>query len=364
MRLEHIKIENFRNLSDISLELDPGTCAIIGRNAQGKTNLLESVYVLALGKSFRVPKYREMISYEKQRSVITAQILGEGLPFELKVVLDSKEGKAIYKNGVRLQKLSDFLGLFRVVLFCPEHLSLVKDGPSKRRSFLDGAICQIRPYFASMLNEFNKIEAQRAALLKMAAKKNYPKELFSVWNERLCQISVKIACIRADYIKLLCEKAPLEFQAISKGKDSLQIKYISDVFCEKMTKEEMKQRYMNVLNESFLSDLKYGYTTKGVHRDDIELLVNEKSAKSFASQGQQRSIVLSLKLSEGEISKEMTGKDPVYLLDDVLSELDEERREYITSGLMGKQVILSGTDEKDFSFASGKVKISQGKIIT
>lgn len=364
MRLGQIEIENFRNLASVSLNLDHGTCAIIGKNAQGKTNLLEAMYVLALGKSFRVPKYREMISYEKQRSVITAQILGEGLPFELKMVLDAKEGKAIYKNGIKLQKLSDFLGLFRVVLFCPEHLSLVKDGPGKRRSFLDGAICQIRPYFASMLNEFNKIEAQRAALLKQAAKKDVPEELFSVWNERLAAISVKIACIRADYIALLKEKAPVQFSNIASGKESLQLRYVSDVYVEGMTREEMEKKYLLVLKESFLSDKKYGYTVKGVHRDDMEILVNEKSAKSFASQGQQRSVVLSLKLSEGEISKEMTGKDPVYLLDDVLSELDEERRSYITKGLVGKQVILTGTDEEDFSFASQKIKIEKGELIS
>lgn len=362
MRLGQIEIENFRNLEKVSLSFDPGTCAIIGKNAQGKTNLLEAIFVLALGKSFRVPRYREMISYDKEKSVICAQIFGEGLPYELKVVLDAKEGKAIYKNGVRLQKLSDFLGLFRVVLFCPEHLSLVKDGPSKRRSFLDGAICQIRPYFASMLNEFNKIEAQRAALLKQAAKKEMPEELFAVWNERLCQISVKIACIRADYIKLLKEKAPEQFLNISHGRETLSFKYISDVYREGLTREEMEQAYLNGLKDSFLSDKKYGYTTKGIHRDDLELLVNEKSAKSFASQGQQRSVVLALKLSEGEISKEMTGKDPIYLLDDVLSELDEERREYITRGLLGKQVILTGTDEEDFSFAAQKIKIEKGEV--
>ncbi len=362
MRLEQIEIENFRNLNSVSLHFDPGTCAVIGKNAQGKTNLLEAIYVLALGKSFRVSKFREMISYDKERSIVCAQILGEGLPFELKIVLDGKEGKAIYKNGVKIQKLSDFLGLFRVVLFCPEHLSLIKDGPSKRRSFLDGAICQIRPYFASMLNEFNKIEAQRAALLKQAAKKDLPQELFAVWNERLAAISVKIACIRADYIRLLKEKAPRQFQAISRGKESLSLSYVSDVYKEGLTREEMEENYLRVLKDSFLSDKKYGYTTKGVHRDDMEILVNGKNAKSFASQGQQRSVVLSFKLSEGEISKEMTGKDPIYLLDDVLSELDEERREYITKGLIGKQVILSGTDEEDFSFAAQKIKMEKGEI--
>ncbi len=362
MRLDHIELLHFRNIEKAEAEFSPKTNALVGKNGQGKTNLVEAVYLLACGKSFRTPKYRDMIRYGEERGQITLQASGEGLPFQLKMVLDAKEGKAIFKNGVKLQKLSDFLGLFRVVLFCPEHLSLIKDGPGKRRSFIDGAICQLRPYYASFLNECNKIEAQRAALLKTAQKKSVPEEMFSVWNERLASVSVKIACIRADYIRLLKEKAPRHYDAISGGKECLSMKYESDVYREGMTREEMEKAYLLLLQNSLSGDIRYGFTQKGIHRDDLEILLDHRAARSFASQGQQRSVVLALKLAEGEISEEMTGNSPVYLLDDVLSELDEERRNYITSGLVGKQVILTGTDKENFLFVDGLFQVSQGKI--
>lgn len=360
MQLDHIEVSSFRNIEKASVSFAPGSCALVGKNAQGKTNLMEAIYLLACGKSFRVRSYREMISYDKKTCSVAVQVSGEGLPFELKMVLDAKEGKAIYKNGVKLSRLSDFLGLFRVVLFCPEHLSLVKDGPGKRRSFIDGAICQIRPYYASLLNEFNKIEAQRSALLKQSAKKNIPPELFSVWDERLTKISVKIACIRADYIRSLSRLAPVHFEKISKGTEKMKLKYMSDVYSEDLSPEEMEKKYLLQLKDSFQSDKKYGFTSKGIHRDDLEIEIAGKSARNFASQGQQRSVVLALKFAEGEISKEMTGQDPVYLLDDVLSELDEDRREYITTGLYGKQVIISGTEEKDLSFVDQKISVVKG----
>ncbi len=360
MRLDHIEVSSFRNIEKASVSFLPGSNALVGKNAQGKTNLMEAIYLLACGKSFRVRYYREMISYDKKSCTVAVQVSGEGLPFELKMVLDAKEGKAIYKNGVKISRLSDFLGLFRVVLFCPEHLSLVKDGPGKRRSFIDGAICQIRPYYASLLNEFNKIEAQRSALLKQSAKKSIPKELFTVWNERLAGISVKIACIRADYIRSLSRLAPVHFDKIAKGTEEMKLKYISDVYQEGLSPEEMNKKYLLQLEDSFLSDQKYGFTSKGIHRDDLDIEIGNKSARNFASQGQQRSAVLALKFAEGEISREMTGQDPVYLLDDVLSELDEERREYITTGLVGKQVIISGTEEKDLSFVDKKICVSKG----
>lgn len=360
MKIDHIEVNNFRNIKFASVDFEKGSNVLLGNNAQGKTNLAEAIFFLALGKSFRVSRFREMISHEEKKAKITAQISGEGLPFELKIELDREFGKAIYKNGVKLSKLSDFLGLFRVVLFCPEHLGLIKDGPSKRRSFIDSAICQLRPYYASLLNEFNKVEAGRAALLKQSVKKSVPKELFSVWDERLAEVSVKIACIRADYIRLLSEKAPIHFEKF--GSEKLSVLYQSDVYSEKKSREEMKADYIQSLSDSFFSDQKYGYTAKGIHRDDLELLIDSYSAKAFASQGQQRSAVLALKLSEGEISKEMTGQDPVYLLDDVLSELDENRRNYITGGLFGKQVILTGTDENEFSFVDRKIRVEKGEF--
>ncbi len=362
MKLDHIEVVNFRNIPSASLSLTDGSCVLVGKNAQGKTNLMEAIYLMACGKSFRVKGYRDLILHEKKNAGVTISVSGEGLPFQLKMNLDAAEGKSIYKNGVKLEKLSEFLGLFRVVLFCPEHLSLIKDGPGKRRSFIDGAICQLRPYYASLLNEFNRLEAQRAALLKQRSKKPFDNSLFDVWNERLCAISVKIACIRADYIENLIRYAPSHFEKISGGADQMELKYVSDVYRKGLSREEMERQYLAMLQNNLESDIRYGYTAKGIHRDDLEIRINGFTAKGIASQGQQRSAVLAMKLAEGEISKEMTGKDPVYLLDDVLSELDETRRDYITKGLVGKQVILSGTDEENFTFVDQKVRVSGGKF--
>ncbi len=360
MKCNSIELRNFRNIKSALVEFHPGTNVLLGANAQGKTNLIESIYLLACGKSFRTPRYRDLICHEQSQARVVGNISGEQLPFELSFVLDEKEGKKIFKNEIPIHKLSDFLGLFRVVLFCPEHLSLVKEGPGKRRSFIDAAICQLRPYYASLLNECNKTEAQRAALLKQSTKKEISKSLFSVWDERLAAVSVKIACIRADYVKQLQIHAPVHFERISSGKEALSLSYQSDVFVPDLTREEMETRYRNLLAASFETDQKYGFTGKGVHRDDLLLSINSHPAKGFASQGQQRSAVLSLKLAEGEISKWMTGKDPVYLLDDVLSELDETRRNYVTSGLSGKQVILTGTDLAEQNFADRVLTVNEG----
>jgi len=362
MQLDHVSLQNFRNVFSSQVEFSPKSNALVGQNAQGKTNLVEAIYLMACGKSFRVPRYREMIAHGKEEAVVTVEVSGEGLPFELKMVLNRKEGKAIFKNGIRLQKLSEFLGLFQVVLFCPEHLGLIKDGPGKRRSFIDSAICQLRPYYASLLNECNQLDAQRSALLKQSQKKSLPRELFSVWEERLSEVSVKIACLRADYIRELSLAAPVHFSRISGEKEQLSLSYVSDVYREDRTREEMKAAYLKSLADHFETDQKHGFTQRGIHRDDLEILVDSYPARSFASQGQQRSAVLSLKLAEGEISRKMTGQAPVYLLDDVLSELDEGRRRYITEGLEGKQVILTGTDRESFSFVQRLYSVKNGNF--
>ena len=362
MRLEKIVVQNFRNISSAEISFSEKSNVLFGENAQGKTNLLEAVYSLACGKSFRNSRYREMIRHGEKQAMIKALVHDGGHLFHLNLKLDEKSGKEIFKNDIKITKLSDFLGLFRVVLFCPEHLSLVKEGPGKRRSFIDGAICQLRPYYASLLNEFNKTEAQRAALLKQAQKKPVSHDLVRIWDERLAAVSVRIALLRHDYICRLQEYAPVHFDSISGGKDLLSLNYQSEVFHPLLSEEEMIKKYLSLLEHSFAGDQKYGFTQKGIHHDDLEISVNSYLAKSFASQGQQRSVVLSLKLAEGEISRTLSGQEPVYLMDDVLSELDEFRREYITAGLSDKQVILTGTDEKDFHFVEKKIRVKKGEF--
>ena len=364
MELNSIRLVGFRNVADQTVDLSPGVNALIGENAQGKTNLLEAIYLLACGKSFRVPRPQEMIRHGEDRAEVRAVISGDSLPFSLAYRLTRKKGREILKNGVKLEKLSEFLGLFRVVLFCPEHLFLVKSGPGQRRSFLDAAICQIRPYYASVLAECNKIEQHRAALLKQMAERPFAagEEYLGVWDEKLARASVKVAFLRNEYVSLLKAHAPAHFSAISGGAEKLSLHYQSDVFEKGASPEEMERSYLKKLKESRDADQKYGFTQKGVQRDDLFFLVNGYAARTFASQGQQRSLVLALKLAEGEISREQTGAAPLYLLDDVLSELDEGRRAYITRGLSGKQVILTGTEERDLAFAPHRIYVSKGEF--
>lgn len=364
MKLDSVRLQSFRNIEDQTLDFHAGINALIGENAQGKTNLLEAIYLLACGKSFRVPRSQEMIRHGKEIAEIRAVISGEGLPFSLAFRLHRKKGREIYKNGVKLEKLSEFLGLFRVVLFCPEHLLLIKSGPQLRRSFLDGAICQIRPYYASLLSECNKIEAHRAALLKQMAERSFPsaEEYLLVWDEKLARVSAKIAFLRNEYVTLLKNFAPQHYSAISGGREKLSLHYESDVFLKGASPEEMEAAYRAKLLETRAADFKYGFTQKGIQRDDVFFLIDSYPARGFASQGQQRSCVVALKLAEGEISREQTGAEPLYLLDDVLSELDEGRRRYITTGLFGKQVILTGTEEKDLAFTQNRIFVAKGEF--
>lgn len=361
MILTSISLSDFRNVEKETIDFSEGITALIGENAQGKTNLLEAVYLLSCGKSFRNRRWREMIAFDKEKSVVSADIRGKGLPFELKIELDRREGKKISHNSHRLEKLSEFLGLFRVVLFCPEHLQLVKGAPKLRRSFLDSAICQLRPYYASLLNEFLKTEEQRAALLKEANQKKVSADWMEIWEERLARVSGQIAFLRSEYIRELKSEAAEQYEKISSGREKLSLHYKSDVFEEKMTSAEMAERYREILIRNRESDIRYGFTQKGVHKDDLEIRIDARQATSFSSQGQQRSAVLALKLSEGEISRRQTGESPLYLFDDVLSELDEKRREFITSGVLSGQVIITGTDRDNFEFTPNKIFVRKGK---
>ncbi len=360
MELEQISVHRFRNIREASLTFAPGTNVLVGPNGQGKTNLLEAIYLFACGKSFRPVKNPDLVCHGQEMSDNRIIARAGGDPFELRMRLRRRGGREVLKNGVKLEKLSQFLGSFRVVLFCPEHLSLVKDGPGRRRSFMDSAICQLKPFYASLLNEFLKTEAQRSAVLKAARSRPVDRALLSVWDERLAAVSVKIAVFRAEYARELTRLAPGEYEKISGGKEALSLKYQSAVYRPEESQEEMAQAYRAVLEENLASDIKSGYTVKGIHHDDLLLSLSGYPARLFASQGQQRSAVLALKLAEGVVSRESGGQEPVYLLDDVLSELDEERRRIITEEMKDRQVILTGTDEKDFAFVDQLFRVRDG----
>jgi len=362
MKIDSITLENFRNVEKASIEFTDGVNLLYGKNAQGKTNALEAIYYLAGLKSFRCPKYREMISYDAPEAKIEGVISQNGRQVVLSALLPKNGKRNVLKNGVKLQKLSEYMGIFRAVLFCPEHLELIKGGPAERRSFIDGAICQLKPAYASLLNEFNRIYGQRQALFRSMKDKSISEELLEIWDESYASLSIKISKTRKTYVENISGLASEFYRGITKDHEELSLSYKCDVdpFSEKAKEEILK-----LLKQNRELEKRNLFCPKGAHKDDLICKINSKNSRFYASQGQQRSCVLSLKLAEGEYSKKLSGQSPVFLLDDVLSELDSERREYILSNVQSGQVIITSCDPDGFESVENirKILVKKGSYI-
>lgn len=336
-----IVYRDFRNIENASLEFCPGTNIFVGSNAQGKTSAIEGIYLFARGKSFRSQHDTDMIRFNCDFATADMEFNDGRREHKMRIAY-SRDGRRLCKhNGIDIKKLSEFIGHFRAVIFCPAHLSLVKDGPSVRRSFIDTAISQIQPSYVAGLQKYNSLLSQRNALIKNAY---FQRDVFDstveYWSEQLAAESERISEKRARYIKLLSEYTNGFIEEMTCGKEKLSL-----IYRHRKTKEE----YFRELMSNHERELKYGSTLYGVHKDDIDIYLCDREARSFASQGQQRSIALAMKLSEGEISKKECGSYPVFLLDDVLSELDEKRRQYVLSGLLDRQTFITSCSIDDFS---------------
>ncbi|MBQ9543989.1 MAG: DNA replication/repair protein RecF [Clostridia bacterium] len=358
MKINSLKLNNFRNAADSEIVFSPGVNLLYGLNAQGKTNAIEAIYYLAGLKSFRCPKYREMIAHDSVAAKIEAQIEYESRLVTLSAELPKIGRRTLKKNSVKPEKLSEFLGVFRAVLFCPEHLRLVKDGPGERRAFADAAVCQLKSHFVSVYNEFNRVFAQRSALFRRFGKNADPEQL-KIWDGAYAVLSVRISRMRKEYLQLLSKRAAQYYELISSGGEKLDFEFISDV---DPTGENASEELKKLLEEHRETEIKNLSPPRGAHRDDIKITLDRKSARFYASQGQQRSIVLAMKLAEGDISRELTGETPVFLLDDVLSELDENRRGFILSNVGSGQVIITSCDTSLFDGTDGvkKIRVSGG----
>ena len=362
MLIKNIALENFRNIESCNLEFHDGVNILYGNNAQGKTNLVEAIYYLACAKSFRGAKDRELVRFENGFSRITSTVHSSQRDTDLEIRLSSKP-KEIYLNRIKIQKMREFMGNFRAVLFTPENLSLIKGSPSERRSFIDSAICQLKPWFISLLFEYNKILEQRAALLKSYKLQciEYDDSI-DFWNFKLAEDAAKIIIQRRKYISRLKEHSEKFYSEFCDGREKLSIKYQS-VPEELQSEEEIRSHITKKLEESLQSDIKNGTTSFGPHRDDIVVEIDSKLSKLYSSQGQQRSAILSLKLSEGEISYEETEEYPVFLFDDILSELDEERQSYILKKIHSKQIFITGCIDHLFENVENakKIYVSSGQ---
>ena len=343
MKINSVTLNDFRNISEISLFPNDEVNVIYGQNAQGKTNILEAIWLFTGCKSFRGSKDNEFIKFNSEFSKISLDFTDKVRNKKAEIIISDK--KKVFLNGVEKKGTTDLIGEFYSVIFSPTHLSLIKDGPDVRRKFLDTAICQLKPKYAKTLSAYKKIVLQRNSLLKDIQFHSELYDVLDVLDEQLSKFSSIIIKDRIKYLDLLSQKSEEIYSGISENKEQLSLKYIcgNDSF----NKTDVKDIYdfmTEKIKESRKEDFINKTTSVGPHRDDLEILINNVSARSFGSQGQQRSCALALKLGESEIIKKVTGETPVALLDDVMSELDEKRQDYVLNHINDRQVFLTCCD--------------------
>lgn len=348
MRIQKLNIKNYRNLSENFFDFDDKVNYIYGRNAQGKTNLLEAIWMFTGARSFRKTKDVDLVKFGENSANLEGNFIFEKR--DQKISLNFAEGKRkIFLNGIAKKYPTEMIGKFRTVLFTPLHLSLIKDGPDNRRKFLDAAICQLEPTFTKLMIGYNQSLRQRNALLRLMIKKQSLNEpSLEIWDSKLASFGAKIIKMRVNYLSKLKAEAENAYFEISKGKEILGLEYISTV-CKKeiwfADEKTLQETFLIRLKDSKNSDLKQGFTTVGPHKDDLEILLENKSIKHFGSQGQQRSAVLALKIAEASVLEESICEPPVILLDDVMSELDEYRQKYVINRLGNGQTFITGCDK-------------------
>ncbi len=339
---------------------------IYGNNAQGKTNLLESIYLCSGNKSFRGAREKEMTMFSSDRFEI--RLCFADRQREQEIVYQGGEKRRITLNHVPLSSPSALFGVFSAVVFHPEDLSLVKEGPKLRREFLDTAISKIKPIYQSYLSQYQDILEQRNALLKTIRETGKGKDLLSLWDEPLAKAGTAISLLRKDYLHKLNGEAKGIYSGFTEQKESFSLSYLSSAFSftdeDTVYSDALISRYQKALSDSLEEDIRLKYTTVGIHRDDFDLLIDGLPAKTYGSQGQQRSAAVTLKLSEAKLLCKITGEDPVILLDDVMSELDQTRQDYILNQIQNFQVLITCCDEKDFrSLQYGKkIRVEGGKF--
>ncbi len=356
MKVIALKFENYRNLKDNIITPCDGVNIIYGDNAQGKTNLLEALWFFCGGHSFRGSKDSEIINWNENFARIEMRFLGQEREQTAKILFRGGK-KSVEINGVQKNSAAALIERFCAVVFSPEHLSLIKRGPGERRKFIDSAICREKLKNAVVLSKYNRILNQRNSLLKDIYRRPSLADTLPVWDEPLLKSGAVLVKNRIDYVKMLSDRAVEYHNGISKGKEELKIRYMSGYEAsEDDTVGEIYEKLKCKLEKHKSDDIRTGFTNYGPHRDDIEIIINGKNARAFASQGQQRSAVLSLKLAEASVLRERMGEEPVILLDDVLSELDAKRQDFLLNKLHGCQVFITCCEK------SNKEQLKDGKI--
>ena len=337
MKLTNLQLQNFRNYESVQLEFTDGVHVFIGENAQGKTNLMESIYALAMTKSHRTTNDKELIGWNKEFATIKGTVEKTATKTNLELQF-SKKGKIAKVNYLEQKRLSSYLGNLNVILFAPENLTLVKRSPQNRRKFVDMELGQMSSLYLYDLVEYNRVLKQRNTYLKqLAIKKKQPDEYLDVLSEMLSELASKIVFHRLDFMKQLEALAIPIHDQLSLGREKFSVSYQATIPLEDgLTPEQMKEIYMNQFKKNQTREADQATTLIGPHRDDLIFYLNEVPVQTYGSQGQQRSTVLSLKLAEIELMKLSTGEYPLLLLDDVLSELDDDRQTHLIKAIENK----------------------------
>ena len=354
MWIKKIKINNFRNYEKEEIKLEKNINIFYGQNAQGKTNIIESIFLCSLGKSFRAKKDNEMIKLNEQNAVVEVEYEKSDREGKIKIEIGNK--KNIYLNGIKIKKLSELLGNLNIVIFTPDDINILKGGPQNRRRFLDIMISQLRPNYMHILNLYLKTIEQRNKYLRQIKEEHKDEKLLEIWDEKLAEYAIKIYEYRKEFIEKIINKIKIIHKKITNGEEQIELEYITEC--------DSKEKYLKLLKERRKLDIIKGFTTKGVHRDDFMIYINKKDIKIFGSQGQNRTAMLSLKLAELQVIYEEIGEYPILLLDDFMSELDKTRRKNFLENIEGIQVIITGTEKLDIeNLEYLEYNVSNGKVL-
>ncbi len=348
MNIKSIELNNFRNYENLLIKFDEGVNILYGDNAQGKTNILEAIYMFGNTKSHRGSKDKEIIRFGNKESHMRALFNKNDVDYQIDMMLRSEKSKGIAVNGVKLKKATELLGIANIILFSPEDLSIIKNGPSDRRRFVDIELCQLDKVYLYNLTNYNKIVNQRNELLKDIQFHPELSDTLDVWDAQLVSLGSKIIERRAMFINQLNHIISDIHRNLSGDKENLTITYSPNI-------EAFD--YESKIKINRVKDIKFKLTSVGPHRDDFIFKINDIDVKKYGSQGQQRTSALSLKLSEIKLVKNIAGSTPILLLDDVLSELDSNRQNYLLNSIEDIQTIITctGLDE----FINSRIKIDK-----
>lgn len=339
MFIKRLTLKDYRSYSDKVFEFGENVNILVGKNAQGKTNVLEAIFFMILGKSFKTSKEKEVISWEKENAYIKGEFQKKYRESEIELFFSQNHKKSVKINGVGIKKIGELMSEVNGVFFSPDELKLIKESPEERRRFMNVVLSQTNKRYFYMLGRYEKVLANRNKLLKESKNIDTVKETIDIWDRALCDFAEKIYTERANFIKEITPFAVKAHEYLSGGKEKIEIEYKSS-----FSGEDYKEKMLKALAKNIEKDFKLGYTTVGTHRDEIDIYLNGVEVKTYGSQGQQRTVALSLKLAELEFIKNKVGEYPILLLDDVFSELDDGRRRKLLKFTSKTQTIITCTE--------------------